>query len=138
MNGIVQIAGERARQIVEEGYTLDHDKEHAYGELAAAAAVYATVAQALAEAGQNAADLLCHALRKDVLEAEGEEALAALDAKAAAFAADPLFMFGPPNARVAPAGWPFEASAFHPAPTPQENLVKAGALVVAELERISA
>lgn len=36
-----EIAAERARQIADEGWTLEHDDKHASGELAGAAACYA-------------------------------------------------------------------------------------------------
>lgn len=41
MNGIELIAAERQRQIEQEGWTPDHDDEHDDGSLAAAAACYA-------------------------------------------------------------------------------------------------
>jgi hypothetical protein len=41
MSGIELIAAERQRQINEEGWTLEHDATHRYGELAIAAACYA-------------------------------------------------------------------------------------------------
>lgn len=40
-NGIALIATERGRQIEQEGWTADHDDQHADGELAIAAACYA-------------------------------------------------------------------------------------------------
>lgn len=39
--GITAIADERQRQITQEGWTPQHDDEHAHGQLASAAAVYA-------------------------------------------------------------------------------------------------
>lgn len=42
MNGIELIAAERQRQIDKEGWTPDHDAQHEGGELALAAACYAT------------------------------------------------------------------------------------------------
>ena len=41
MDGIEMIMAERARQIMKEGYTIEHDLEHNKGELAQAAACYA-------------------------------------------------------------------------------------------------
>lgn len=41
--GIELIAAERERQIKEEGWTPDHDNEHAIGELANAASCYAMI-----------------------------------------------------------------------------------------------
>lgn len=40
-NGIELIAAERARQMVVEGWTADHDDKHEHGEMAHAAACYA-------------------------------------------------------------------------------------------------
>lgn len=42
MNGIERIAVERQRQIDEEGYSLEHDQSHTNGALAYAAACYAS------------------------------------------------------------------------------------------------
>jgi len=41
MTGIERIAHERARQMLEEGWTPEHDDQHSDGEMAAAAACYA-------------------------------------------------------------------------------------------------
>jgi hypothetical protein len=41
MTGAELIAAERERQIVEEGWTTEHDAEHTQGELALAAVTYA-------------------------------------------------------------------------------------------------
>ena len=46
--GVELIAAERARQITAEGWTPEHDDTHRYGELAKAAACYATVAMQVA------------------------------------------------------------------------------------------
>jgi hypothetical protein len=40
--GVLRIAAERTRQVISEGYTPEHDAEHAKGELAVAAVCYAT------------------------------------------------------------------------------------------------
>lgn len=42
MNGIELITAERERQITKEGWTAEHDDEHEVGELALVAALYAT------------------------------------------------------------------------------------------------
>lgn len=44
MNGVALIAAERQRQIESEGWTPEHDDEHGDGEIAAAAACYASPA----------------------------------------------------------------------------------------------
>lgn len=40
--GVKRIAAERQRQIQEEGYDVEHDRDHANGELALAASLYAS------------------------------------------------------------------------------------------------
>ena len=45
--GVTVIAAERRRQVIQEGYTPDHDRMHVNGELANAAACYATTQPAL-------------------------------------------------------------------------------------------
>jgi hypothetical protein len=42
MNGAERIVAERQRQVSEEGWTPEHDDQHDLGELARAAACYAT------------------------------------------------------------------------------------------------
>lgn len=44
MTGAERIAAERMRQVSDEGWTADHDAEHSDGELAMAAACYASFA----------------------------------------------------------------------------------------------
>ena len=41
--GVRRIAAERQRQIEEEGWTAEHDSEHTLGEMAIAAACYASI-----------------------------------------------------------------------------------------------
>lgn len=54
MNGAERIALERKRQIAIEKYTSDHDDEHVDGELALAAACYATPVLLYQLEGQDA------------------------------------------------------------------------------------
>lgn len=83
MNGIGLISQERQRQVTQEGWTPEHDDEHVNGELAIAAAVYAT----------------------------------------------------PANIRIVSA-WPFD-DGFKPTPTDRiRELVKAAALIAAEIDRL--
>lgn len=42
MTGVELIAAERLRQQTEEGFDAEHDQQHGFGELAAAAALYAS------------------------------------------------------------------------------------------------
>lgn len=91
-NAIELIADERARQVVKEGYTFQHDDEHGAGELAMAA--------------------MCYAM---------------------------LPCWRP--AEMAPMGWPWSnidpMDGFKPTPDDRiRELVKAGALIVAEIERL--
>lgn len=90
-NALELIAEERERQISKEGWTAEHDDEHADQELASAAACYAL---------------------PDWLRYPNDEA------------------------RV-PSAWPFEESSWKPSPQDRiRELVKAGALIVAEIERL--
>lgn len=106
MDVIAEIAAERARQTEAEGHTTETDDAWTGGELARAAAVYAA----------QAATDKAHAL--------------GLQRKALG---------------VAPAGWPFAApltpgvdapgaTSWNPQ-TPRRDLIKAAALLVAEIER---
>lgn len=81
------IAAERERQIAVEGWTPEHDDEHADGELAEAA--------------------ICYLLRRN-----------------------------DPNNFVPPQWWPWEPSAWKQSDDPLRNLIKAGALVAAEIDRL--
>lgn len=85
--GIELIAEERARQISAEGWTPEHDDEHARGELAVAGACYAMRA-AHADTGHNP-----------------------------------------------PGPWPWDQSWWKPR-DPMRNLVRAGALIAAEIDRL--
>lgn len=55
MNGIDLIAAERQRQISDEGWTAEHDDAHSCGEMAAAAVCYAAYAM-----GQPVYRKTCH------------------------------------------------------------------------------
>lgn len=88
MIAILDVAGERARQIETEGWTTAHDDQHDEGELAAAAACYALSVTRNAE--------------------------------------EP-----PPP----PPMWPWDAEWWKPQDR-RRNLVRAGALIVAEIERL--
>ncbi|MFM0407480.1 hypothetical protein [Paraburkholderia dipogonis] len=89
------VLDERLRQVEQEGWTHDHDDEHAAGTLALAAAAYAL------DAG-SALDLF--------------EAADAVNRH------EPIF-------------WPFSSSWWKPS-TPRRSLVKAAALMLAEIERM--
>lgn len=87
---IEEIYAERRRQIDSEGYTPNHDDEHAGGQLAEAAAAYALSAAGVAR----------------VMDAEFEV-------------------------------WPWGSDgSFKPSDDPRRNLIRAGALIIAEIERL--
>lgn len=90
MTGVEMIELERERQISAEGWTAEHDAEHAECELLKAALCYGT--SALGDFDQYRDEFVREA-------------------------------------------WPFEWSAWKPEDTPVRDLVKAGALIAAEIDR---
>lgn len=92
MNAIDEIAAERARQISEEGWSPVHDDQHVNGEMARAAACYASA--------QSMIQIEREWVRPDT-----------------------------------PPGWPWHWSWWKPG-WKRNNLIKAGALIVAEIERL--
>lgn len=99
MTGAERIARERARQIEEEGWSLDHDDlEHTGGELAQAAIAYALA---------GLPDSPCY------------------DPETAPPHQDPAFW------------WPWEKGGFRPSDDEVRNLEKAGALIAAEIDRLT-
>ncbi len=102
--GAELIAAERARQVNEEGWTPEHDAEHADGALRKAAACYLDPTKV----GWR---------RKVVEHAENG---------------------GRDRTTVVSNEWPWDVEWFKPSPDPIRNLVKAGALIAAEIDRLSA
>jgi len=100
--GAALIAAERRRQVEAEGWTSEHDDGHAAGELAQAAAVYATPPR------------LRRMRRGEWYEPPR----------------DPGFYVEVPK------GWPFETDAYKPSDDRIRELVKAGALIAAEIDRL--
>lgn len=97
--GAKLIARERRRQVEEEGWTAGHDAEHAGGNLALAASLYA----------KDVADKLY----------------------------DADYGFIPPQMSPCPIGWPWDGKWWKPTPDdPVRQLVKAGALIAAEIDRL--
>lgn len=96
--GAELIAAERRRQIEAEGWTPEHDAEHADGELLHAAR--------------------CYEVHADFQLGDADPDIKAM------FLAEP--------ARI----WPWELSAWKPSDDPIRNLVKAGALIAAEIDRL--
>lgn len=110
-NAIELIAEERARQISEEGWTPEHDDEHADGELATAAA--------------------CYALPSSQRQLED----ACIEMDAARGLADPPMPYTV-KTRV-PRLWPWDPEWWRPTPKKRvRELVKAGALIAAEIDRL--
>lgn len=93
-DGVTLIAAERARQQTDEGWTPEHDDEHAAGDLVAAAREYAGAAITQVK-----------------------------------------FPYGEDNTAQTP-GWPWHPSWWKPSDEPVRNLVKAGALIAAEIDRL--
>lgn len=102
MSGIELIAAERARQLSEEGWTVEHDDEHNGGELVRAAVAYADC---------NPVMKLRH--ESFVLKSQRAKMVIFSDA------------------------WPWGWGWYKPSPEdPIRNLVKAGALIAAEIDRM--
>ncbi|GIK44877.1 MAG: hypothetical protein K8L99_15435 [Anaerolineae bacterium] len=93
-NAIEDVLAERARQINQEGWSVDHDDEHDSGDMAAAGASYAL----------NAADQL-----HPYTQGDGGNA-------------QPVF-------------WPWDAQSWKPK-NPRRDLVRAAALLIAEIEKL--
>ena len=100
---LMEIAAERERQVAVEKFDEAHDDAHVDGELAAAAACYATHAAVFARlgrAGMSVARIISEAINAG-----------------------------------APRSWPWHPSWWKPR-TQRSSLIRAAALLVAELERI--
>lgn len=106
--GVELIAQERQRQIEQEGWSLEHDQEHDDDSLARAAAIYATPTERRRMVWRNSADPGMAPGRGDYSWRE-------------------------------PEGWPWEREAYKPTPDDRiRELVKAGALIAAEIDRLRA
>lgn len=103
---IEEIAAERQRQITVEGWVPEHDAEHGHGELAAAAACFA-LSGSLSEADRDGSIRGCHPLGRSVVEVA--ETIKVL--------------------------WPWDWKWWKPKGQ-RRDLVRAGALIVAEIERM--
>ena len=116
---LLDVLLERERQILVKGWNLSHDDQHATGELAEAAACYAHTAFGAA--------FLAH--QQGLPEADR-----CVDLEA----------FIAPEKWSAPEGrdesmdlsWPWIPMAWKPSSSARRNLLKAGALIQAELERL--
>lgn len=101
MTGIDDIAAERRRQIESEGWTPEHDDEHATGELARAAICY--IKAALADRADRA-----------VMDTFQDKS------------GTPFSVFS---------GWPWDDAWWKPK-SRRRDLVRAGALIAAEIDRL--
>lgn len=107
---IEDVRAERVRQVSGEGWSREHDDEHRDGELAQAAAVYAVL-------GGTAGDIRA-ALIREVVESLAQRRFPGLMLAASVRAL-----------------WPFSWHWFRPR-NPRHDLVRAAALLVAEIERL--
>lgn len=119
--GAELISAERVRQVVSEGWTPDHDRAHPVGVLAAAGCAYALTATSQLYLSRNVASLESEA--REAEERGHHDVGAALRLEAEALDSPPP---GP--------SWPFDLDAWKPE-DPIRNLVKAGALLAAEIDR---
>jgi len=119
------IAVERQRQIRAEGWTPEHDDKYGAGELLTAARCYIDAAL-VCENAVHVEQAVRRALtRHGVVPEHDPDFLAML--------AHPVvhhYGGGTPNA------WPWHPVQWKPSTDPERNLVKAGALIAAEIDRI--
>ena len=115
----MDVLAERQRQIEDKGWTPEHDDQHDRGTLSAAAACYACTGSLICYLDQQAE--LPEDERDLDLEEIGEPAR-----WKAPINDDNLF---DPN-------WPWDESAWKPSNDARRNLVKAAALLIAEIERL--
>jgi hypothetical protein len=107
MSIIEEIAAERRRQVEAEGWSPEHDDRHRHGEIAAAASAYANPV--------------------------GERQAPVYVAQGVRSASDDSFRLA--GYRKVPAAWPWDGDWWKPGAT-RRNLIKAAALIVAEIERL--
>lgn len=112
-NAISLIATERERQLTVERYSAAHDDGHEHGELAEAAAAYALV-------GKVTDETLIDTVRE--VQINSSRGL------------DGYYDYGPVRDKFTV--FPWDEEWWKPSDDPIRNLVKAGALIVAEIERL--
>ncbi len=106
MGALEDVSAERRRQVEAEGWTFEHDDTHADGALAAAAACYAW-------AGSQS---------KIINQTRIRDALTSY--------------FGSDVGQLIQRMWPWDPIWWKPKEDRRANLIKAGALILAELERL--
>src|SRR5688572_22018623 len=107
--GVELIAAERKRQVSEEGWTAEHDDTHGSGEMAIAAACYA--------AGPRRTHV-----RRMLNSARGME--------------DAGYSYDYSEAKPEQISWPWDGEWHKPGKDRMRALVKAGALIAAEIDRL--
>lgn len=135
--GIELIADERERQIAVEDWTPEHDDEHDKSELTLAAESYSEAARAVISAlrwatkdGESFANRVYAddpLIRQSIIDGLPK------------IAADPLgYHYGREDGGMVklPMDWPWADDWWNPSDDPVRNLVKAGALIAAEIDRI--
>ena len=117
------VLAERSRQIEAEGWTPEHDDQHSNGEMAGAASCYAlngTTYKAPSHYPQRKVYAAVAEARRDA-EKDMDSTREAIK-----------MALGEPKA---PKNWPWDAGWWKPSDR-RRNLVKAGALILAEIERL--
>jgi hypothetical protein len=134
VNGIELIAQERTRQIEAEGWSPEHDDTHTQAELSRAAKGYVDAAIGIHWAldwanvsGPRYAKRQLYDAMVDTLE-ELERVRA--NPVAHHFGTGTEGRVNPPD------GWPFDPSWWKPSNDRKANLIKAGALIAAEIDRL--
>lgn len=129
--GIECIRAERLRQVQVEGWTAEHDAGHDDGALVKAARCYLHAAQ-LAEDGPRSAAVVQRYIERNYPPTRAKAALE--DEDFTRMVENPArHHYGWDEA---PDEWPWDVSWWKPSADPERNLVKAGALIAAEIDRL--
>lgn len=113
-DGMSDVVAERIRQIKKEGYLDAHDDKHDGGEIAIAATRYLAIA----------AEQIFYA--KKVRENKHNMFPSPITLEEIVQSVDEGDLLD----------WPWEAASFKPSTDPRRNLVKAGAMILAEIDRL--
>lgn len=126
--GTARIVAERLRQVEAEGWTPEHDQEHDDGALAKAAACYVQAALITQRAPESVPGVRRVYERHNEVPEDDEDFRRMLENPA-------RHWYGWDKA---PDEWPWDPSWWKPSPDVVSNLVKAGALIAAEIDRLLA
>lgn len=132
MSGAEAIAAERQRQVEAEGWTPEHDDEYADGELVAAAECYLAAAR-IASGAERSLESVRRVLEHHGADPEQDRMYQQMRENS------PREFYGwdeAPSGGMGP-NWPWDVSWWKPTPDVEGNLVKAGALIAAELDRLA-